>query len=195
MCQAQLCGSIVGRSAWTNECRSLRLFDPVRPPRVPVPAQRSIARLLVDRSTISSAMVPAQAITSKTRSVYLTLFMCDQGVLYCFVTSSVPKRGTRRKGVRRTGPATHTPKSLASLSWPSRPYRARGQPSCGKRLPPHTRGGRHRRLKRRGRRRCVQESAREAHSEERRRNSTLEPISDQSPAAQRLLRKLAEELI
>jgi hypothetical protein len=57
----------------------------------------------------------------------------DQIVLYSFVTSSVPKRGTSRGG-RRTGPATHMPKSLASTSWPSRPYRARGQPSCGKRL-------------------------------------------------------------
>ena len=48
--------------------------------------------------------------------------------------------------MRRTGPETHTPKSLASLSWPSRPYRASGQPSCGKRLQPHTRRARHRRL-------------------------------------------------
>jgi hypothetical protein len=40
--------------------------------------------------------------------------------------------GTAKRG--RTGPATHTPKSLASLAWPSRPYRASGQPSCGKRL-------------------------------------------------------------
>jgi hypothetical protein len=50
-------------------------------------------------------------------------------------------------------------------------------------------------LERRGRRRCVQESAREAHGEERRRHSALEPISKQSPAAQRLLHKLAETLI
>jgi hypothetical protein len=41
---------------------------------------------------------------------------------------------------RRTGPATHTPKSLASLSWSTRSYRASGQPSCGKRLRTHTRG-------------------------------------------------------
>ncbi len=41
-------GSIVCRSAWMNECSALRLFHP---PRVPVPAHRSIARLLVDRST------------------------------------------------------------------------------------------------------------------------------------------------
>jgi hypothetical protein len=40
--------------------------------------------------------------------------------------------GTATRG--RTGPATQTPKSLASLSWPSRPCRASGQPSCGKRL-------------------------------------------------------------
>jgi hypothetical protein len=40
--------------------------------------------------------------------------MCDQEVLYSFVASSVQTRGTRRKGVRRTGPATHTPKSLAA---------------------------------------------------------------------------------
>ncbi len=101
--------------------------------------------------------------------------------------------GTATRG--RTGPATHTPKSLASGSWPSRPYRASGQPSCGKRLPTHTRAGRHRRLKRRGRRRCVQESAREPHCEERRRHSALEPISKQSPAAQRLWHKLAEAII
>ncbi len=40
--------------------------------------------------------------------------------------------GTATRG--RTGPATHTPKSFASLSWPSRPCRTSGQPSCGKRL-------------------------------------------------------------
>ena len=100
--------------------------------------------------------------------------------------------GTTTRG--RTGPATHTPKSLASLSWPSRPYRASGQPSCGKRLPPHARA-RNRRLKRSGHRRCVQESARDAHCEERRRHSALEPTSKERPAAQRLLRKLADALI
>jgi hypothetical protein len=101
----------------------------------------------------------------------------------------------RQGGARgRTGPATHTPKSLASLSWPSRPYRASGQPSCGKRLPPHTRAGRRRQLEGRGRRRCVLESAKEAYREERRRHSALEPISNEIPAAQRLLRKLAEAL-
>ncbi len=47
--------------------------------------------------------------------------------------------------------------------------------------------GRHRQL-------CVQE-IRDAHREERRRHSALEPISKQLPAAQRLLRKLAEALI
>jgi hypothetical protein len=45
------------------------------------------------------------------------------------------KKGQIGTAIRwRTGPATHTPKSSASLSWPSRPYRASGQPSCGKRL-------------------------------------------------------------
>jgi hypothetical protein len=56
-----------------------------------------------------------------------------------------------------------------------------------------TRGARHRRLKRSGHRRCVQESAREAHCTCR--HSALEPISKQRPAAQRLLRKLADALV
>jgi hypothetical protein len=59
---------------------------------------------------------------------------------------------------------------------------------------PATRGSRRGRLEGRHRRRCVQESASEAHCEERRRHSALEPISCQVPAAQRLLRKLAEAL-
>jgi hypothetical protein len=42
---------------------------------------------------------------------------------------------------------------------------------------PATRRSRRRRLESRHRRRCVQESAREAHCEERRRHSALEPIS------------------
>jgi hypothetical protein len=45
----------------------------------------------------------------------------------------VRQEGTERHR-ERTGPATHTPKSLAAGSWPSRPYRASGQPSCGKSL-------------------------------------------------------------
>ena len=49
-------------------------------------------------------------------------------------------------------------------------------------------------LESRGRRRCVLESD-DAHGEERRRHSALEPTSIQRPAAQRLLRKLAEALI
>ena len=49
-------------------------------------------------------------------------------------------------------------------------------------------------LESRGRRLCVQERT-EAHCQERRRHSALEPISKQRPAAQRLLRKLAEALI
>jgi hypothetical protein len=59
---------------------------------------------------------------------------------------------------------------------------------------PATRRSRRGRLAGRGRRRCVQER-RDAHCEERRRHSALEPISKQLPAAQRLLRKLAEALI
>ncbi len=92
--------------------------------------------------------------------------------------------GTAARG--RTGPAMHMPKSLASLSWLSRPSRTSGQPSCGKRLPPRTRGARHRRLGSRHRRRYVQERE-DAHREERRRKSALEPISKQCPAAQRPL--------
>jgi len=57
-----------------------------------------------------------------------------------------------------------------------------------------TRRSRRRRLEGRGRRRCVQE-LRDAHCEERRRHSALEPISNEIPAAQRLLRKRAEALI
>ena len=60
---------------------------------------------------------------------------------------------------------------------------------------PATRRSRRGWLESRGRRRCVQESARDTHGEERRRHSALEPISKQLPAAQRLLRKLAEALI
>ena len=60
---------------------------------------------------------------------------------------------------------------------------------------PATRRSRRRQLKRRNRRRCVQESGRDAHCEERRRQSALEPISYKVPAAQWLLRKLAEALI
>ena len=59
---------------------------------------------------------------------------------------------------------------------------------------PATRRSRRGRLEGRHRRRCVQESG-DAHREERRRHSALEPISNQIPAAQRLLRKLAEALI
>ncbi len=58
------------------------------------------------------------------------------GALLCACCKEVPS-GTATRG--RTGPATHTPKSLSDWSWPSRPYRASGQPSCGKRLQPHTR--------------------------------------------------------
>ena len=58
---------------------------------------------------------------------------------------------------------------------------------------PATRRSRRGRLEGRHRRRCVQE-LRDAHREERRRHSALEPISKQLPAAQRLLRKLAEAL-
>jgi hypothetical protein len=57
-----------------------------------------------------------------------------------------------------------------------------------------TRRSRRRRLESRDRRWCVQK-IRDAHREERRRHSALEPISKQLPAAQRLLRKLAEALI
>ncbi len=49
-------------------------------------------------------------------------------------------------------------------------------------------------LKSRGRRRCVLE-VEDAHCEERRRHSALEPVSNEIPAAQRLLCKLAEALI
>ena len=49
-------------------------------------------------------------------------------------------------------------------------------------------------LKSRHQRRCVLER-RDAHREERRRHSALEPIPKQLPAAQHLLRKLAEALI
>jgi hypothetical protein len=59
---------------------------------------------------------------------------------------------------------------------------------------PATRRSRRGRLEGRGRRRYVQE-LRDAHREERRRQSALEPISNQIPAAQRLLRKIAEALI
>jgi hypothetical protein len=59
---------------------------------------------------------------------------------------------------------------------------------------PATRRSRRGRIEGRGRWRCVQESTREAHCEERRRHSALEPISKHLPAAQRLLRKLAEAL-
>jgi hypothetical protein len=87
--------------------------------------------------------------------------------------------------MRRTGPATHTPKSLASLSWPSRPCRASGQPSCGKRLPPYTPRARRRRLQSKHRRRCLLES-RDAHRQERRRHWALEPISIEGPEVQQL---------
>ena len=59
---------------------------------------------------------------------------------------------------------------------------------------PATRRSRRRRLESRHPRQCVQE-LRDAHCEERRRQSALEPISCKIPAAQRLLRKLAEALI
>jgi hypothetical protein len=59
---------------------------------------------------------------------------------------------------------------------------------------PATRRSRRGRLESRHRRQCVQE-LRDAHCEERRRQSALEPISKQLPAAQRLLRVLAEALI
>jgi hypothetical protein len=59
---------------------------------------------------------------------------------------------------------------------------------------PATRRSRRGRLEGTGRQRCVQEVYKE-HCEERRRHSALEPISTQIPAAQRLLRKLAEALI
>jgi hypothetical protein len=59
---------------------------------------------------------------------------------------------------------------------------------------PATRRSRRGQLEGRHRQRCVQESS-DAHREERRRQSALEPISKQLPAAQRLLRKLAEALI
>jgi hypothetical protein len=59
---------------------------------------------------------------------------------------------------------------------------------------PATRRSRRGRLEGRGRPRCVQECE-DAHCKERRRHSALEPISKQLPAAQRLLRKLAEALI
>jgi hypothetical protein len=55
----------------------------------------------------------------------------------------------------------------------------------------HTRGSASKRSGAENRRRCVQESG-DAHREERRRQSALEPISKERPAAQRLLRKLAE---
>jgi hypothetical protein len=58
---------------------------------------------------------------------------------------------------------------------------------------PATRRSRRGRLEGRHRRRCVQERT-DAHREERRRHSALEPISKQRPAAQRLLRKHAEAL-
>jgi hypothetical protein len=59
---------------------------------------------------------------------------------------------------------------------------------------PATRRSRRRQLEGRHWQRCVQES-KDAHREERRRHSALEPISCKIPAAQRLLRKLAEALI
>jgi hypothetical protein len=58
----------------------------------------------------------------------------------------------------------------------------------------HTRGSASKRSRAENRRRCVQEK-RDAHREERRRQSALEPISKERPAAQRLLRNLAEALI
>ena len=64
----------------------------------------------------------------------------------------------------------------------------------GEEAAPATRRSRRRRLESRHRRRCVQER-RDSHCEEGRRQSALEPISKQLPAAQRLLRKLAEALI
>jgi hypothetical protein len=59
---------------------------------------------------------------------------------------------------------------------------------------PATRRSRRRLLESRHRRRYVQE-LRDAHGEERRRQSALEPISKQRPATQRRLPKLAEALI
>jgi hypothetical protein len=59
---------------------------------------------------------------------------------------------------------------------------------------PATRRSRRGRLAGRHRQRCVQEIM-DAHREERRRHSALEPISDQPPAAQRFLRKLAEAVL
>ncbi len=56
---------------------------------------------------------------------------------------------------------------------------------------PVTRRFRRRRLEIRHRRRCAHGS-RDAHCEERRRHSALEPISKQQPAAQQLLRKLRQ---
>jgi hypothetical protein len=94
----------------------------------------------------------------------------------------------------RTGPATHTPKSLASLSWPSRPCRASGQPSCGKRLHRQqddlgvagsradTGGGAYKRL-----------GMRIARSDVGTRPSSRFPIT--SLQRKRLLRKLAEDFI
>jgi hypothetical protein len=57
----------------------------------------------------------------------------------------------------------------------------------------HAHGSASKRSRAENRRRCVQES-RDAHREERRRQSALEPISKQLPATQQLLRKLAEAL-
>jgi hypothetical protein len=59
---------------------------------------------------------------------------------------------------------------------------------------PATKRSRRGRLEGKKRRRCVQEFG-DAHCEERRRHSALETISKQLPAAQPLLRKLAEALI
>jgi hypothetical protein len=91
-----------------NECRTLRLFDPCFRLVSPLPP--------CSRPSIYRETKP-------------NFWPCDQIVLCSLVTTSL-----RRDGVRRTGPGMHKPKSLASPSWPSRPYRASGQPSWGKRL-------------------------------------------------------------
>ena len=107
-------------------------------------ASRKKGPFLPDAAADIATAFGRASVTRISRSVArrcASVGLCAGGLYACGKEGPI---GTATRG--RTGPATHTPKSSASLSWPSRPYRASGQSSCGKRLQPHTRGARHRRL-------------------------------------------------